>query len=194
MFNLPNLPYNNDALGSYLSEELMKFHHDMHHQAYVDKLNVAIDVLNVDLGDKTLDEILIAYKDNVAIRNNGGGHYNHSLFWNCMSPNGGGEPSGAIAKVIADRYGSYQNFVDEFSAKALSVFGSGWTFLQPNGEIINTPNQDTPILMGLDSPVLCLDVWEHAYYIDYRNRRADYIKAWWNIVDWKSAEQRLKHK
>jgi len=119
-----------------------------------------------------------------AIRNHGGGHYNHSLFWQWMSPDGGGEPKDQLAAAIAQQYGSFQGFVDEFNAKALGVFGSGWVWLQPDLEILSTPNQDSPITQGKAAPLLGLDVWEHAYYLDYKNKRDDYINAWWNVVNW----------
>lgn len=195
MFKLPSLPYDYDALEGSISAEIMKYHHDMHHQTYVDKLNQALESAPQYQG-KTIEEILTdcsKLSDSFVkpILNNGGGHYNHSLFWTCMAPNSGGEPTGKIYDLIVGEYGSFQAFVDEFSAKALGVFGSGWVFLQPNAEIVATANQDTPIMMGLPAPILCLDVWEHAYYLDYKNRRADYIKSWWNVVDWKSVDNRL---
>ena len=166
----------------------MKLHHDKHHQAYVDKLNAAIDG-TPELKNKTLEDLLSNLNqapENVkmAIRNHGGGHYNHTLFWQWMSPAGGGEPTGELARKIMERYGSFQGFVDEFTTESLSVFGSGWAWLQPNMDIITTSNQDTPIMLGLDAPLLGLDVWEHAYYLDYKNKRDDYVKAWWNVVNW----------
>jgi len=196
MYKLPDLPYDYNDLNTCFSDELMKFHHDKHHRAYVDKLNVTIDA-NPELGSKTLDEILGTNDDlsdsvRTAVRNNGGGHYNHSLFWQCMSPNGGGEPNGRLSQILIKKYGSFQKFVDEFTTTALLLFGSGWVWLQPNGDIITTANQDTPIMKGLDTPILCLDVWEHAYYLDYKNRRDEYVKAWWNVVDWSAVSERLK--
>ena len=127
-----------------------------------------------------------------AIRNHGGGHYNHSLFWKWMSPDGGGEPIGELASQIIEKYGSFQSFVDEFTTKSLGVFGSGWCWLQPDMEIITTPNQDTPIMLGKQEPLLGLDVWEHAYYLDYKNKRDDYVNAWWNVVDWEFVAERFK--
>ena len=197
MHKLPALTYDYESLGDYMSGETLRFHHDKHHQAYVDKLNIAIEPYP-DLRDKTLQE-LISKPDSLpdmakkAIINNGGGHYNHSLFWLCMSPNGGGQPSGDLENILVEKYGSYQNFMEEFSAKALGVFGSGWVWLQPNGDIIATANQDNPIMTGLSEPILCLDLWEHAYYLDYKNKRDDYIKSWWNIVDWKSVSDRFSN-
>lgn len=196
MYSLPDLPYNYDALGSYISADIMKLHHDKHHQGYVDKLNSALE--NVpEAHDKSLESLLGDYsslpqKVQTSIRNNGGGHYNHSLFWKWMSPDGGGEPSGELADALSDRYGSYQAFVDEFTARSLSVFGSGWAWLQPNMEIITTPNQDTPLMNNQPAPLLGLDVWEHAYYLDYKNKRDDYVKSWWNTVNWDFVAERYR--
>src|SRR5680860_1242292 len=166
MFKLPALPYDYQSLGQNMSAETLIYHHDKHHQAYVDKLNIALES-SPELQGMPLDYLLstgVVLPDAAkkAIINNGGGHYNHSLFWLCISPDGGGEPSGSVADIINNKYGSYQNFIEEFSSKALSVFGSGWVWLLPNGDIITTSNQDTPITLGLDAPILCLDVWEHA--------------------------------
>jgi Fe-Mn family superoxide dismutase len=198
MYTVPKLPYDYDALGKYISGTIMQLHHDKHHQAYVDKLNAAIDAAPA-LRERKLDSLLADISSlpesvQVAIRNHGGGHYNHSLFWQWMSPDGGGEPSGELAQKITERYGDFQGFVDEFSAKSLGVFGSGWAWLQPNMEIITTANQDTPIMQGLDAPLLGLDVWEHAYYLDYKNKRDDYIKAWWHVVNWDVVQQRYDTK
>ncbi len=198
MYQLPELHYEYDALGAYISKDIMQLHHSKHHQAYVDKLNAAIDQAPA-LRERPLESLLTdldSLPDAVrtAVRNHGGGHYNHSLFWQWMSPDGGGEPTGELAAAIAARYGNFQAFVDEFTAKSLGVFGSGWTWLQPNMEIITTANQDTPIMQGLDAPLLGLDVWEHAYYLDYKNKRDDYVKAWWNVVDWSVAAQRYEQK
>ena len=196
MYTLPDLPYQYDALGKYISGDIMRLHHDKHHQAYVDKLNVAIDNAPA-LKERSLENLLSHLAElpesvQTAIRNQGGGHYNHTLFWQWMSPDGGSEPKGELANKIADRYGSFQGFVDEFTSKSLGIFGSGWAWLQPNLDIITTPNQDTPIMQGLEAPLLGLDVWEHAYYLDYKNKRDDYVKAWWNIVNWDVVEERYK--
>jgi len=194
MYNVPDLDYGYDALGKYISKDIMQLHHDKHHQAYVDKLNAALDT-QPELKERSLDELL-AHLDTVpesvrtAIRNQGGGHYNHSLFWQWMSPDGGGEPTGQLATELATKYGDFQHFVDEFTAKALGVFGSGWVWLQPDLEIMTTPNQDTPLNSGYAAPLLGLDVWEHAYYLDYKNKRDDYVKAWWNVVNWEFVQQR----
>lgn len=191
MYSLPDLPYNYNALGNYISADIMQLHHGKHHQAYVDKLNTALDAAP-ELKELALPELLAKNDLPAAVRNNGGGHYNHSLFWQWMSPHGGGEPAGELAKAIAERYGSLQQFVDTFSEQALGVFGSGWAWLQPDLSIITTPNQDTPMLVGNPEPLLGLDVWEHAYYLDYKNVRADYVKAWWNVVDWEFVEERYR--
>lgn len=195
MFKLPELPYAYDALGQYISKDIMVIHHNKHHQAYVDKLNLALDGAP-ELADRSIDSLLgqpDSLPDNLrlAIMNNGGGHYNHSLFWQGMSPDGGGQPSGELGQKIEAKYGSFQAFVDEFTTKSLGVFGSGWVWLQPNLEIITTPNQDTPIGQGLPTPLLGLDVWEHAYYLDYKNKRDDYVQAWWNVVNWDFVASRL---
>ena len=196
MYTLPELTYDYDALGRYISTDIMQLHHSKHHQAYVDKLNKALDDAP-DLKTKTLVDIIKAPDElpesvRTAIRNNGGGHYNHTLFWQWMSPDGGGEPGGALADGLAEKYGSFQSFTDEFTTKALGVFGSGWCWLQPDLEIITTPNQDTPMLLGKDEPLLGLDVWEHAYYLDYKNKRDDYVAAWWNVVNWDFVRSRMK--
>ena len=196
MYTLPELTYDYDAWGRYISTDIMQLHHSKHHQAYVDKLNKALDDAP-DLKTKTLVDIIKAPDElpesvRTAIRNNGGGHYNHTLFWQWMSPDGGGEPGGALADGLAEKYGSFQSFTDEFTTKALGVFGSGWCWLQPDLEIITTPNQDTPMLLGKDEPLLGLDVWEHAYYLDYKNKRDDYVAAWWNVVNWDFVSSRMK--
>jgi len=198
MFQLPALPYDYDALGRYISKDIMQLHHDKHHQAYVDKLNAALDSAP-ELKNKSLEALLtnveiLPEAERGAIRNNGGGNYNHSLFWQWMSPTGGGEPTGELAQQLTAKYGSFQGFVDEFTTKSLGVFGSGWAWLQPDMEIITTPNQDTPLMQGLSEPLLGLDVWEHAYYLDYKNVRADYVKAWWNVVNWDFVAERFAEK
>ncbi len=194
MFKLPDLPYDYDSLSRSISKEIMELHHQKHHQTYVDKLNAAIDGVAEAQG-KSLDELVASYQTlpaniQTAVRNHGGGHYNHSLFWQWMSPDGGGEPSGELAAALAAKYGNFQGFVDEFNTKALGVFGSGWAWLQPDLSIITTPNQDTPIMQGLPAPLLGLDVWEHAYYLDYKNKRDDYVRAWWEVVNWNFVAER----
>jgi len=198
MYTLPDLPYGYEDLGKYISGEIMQLHHDKHHQAYVDKLNKAIETAPA-LKERSLESLLAdisVLPENVqtAVRNNGGGHYNHGLFWKWMSPNGGGEPKGELAEAISQKYGNFQAFVDEFTTKSLGVFGSGWAWLQPDMEIITTPNQDTPIMQGKAAPILGLDVWEHAYYLDYKNKRDDYVKSWWNVVNWDFVQERYADK
>lgn len=192
---MPELPYAYDALGQYISKDIMLLHHSKHHQTYVDKLNAAL-ASAPDLQGQSLESLLgnlesVPKDIQLAVRNHGGGHYNHSLFWQWMSPNGGGEPTGELGRQLIKKYGSFQAFVDEFTTKSLGVFGSGWAWLQPNLDIITTPNQDTPVLQGLPAPLLGLDVWEHAYYLDYKNKRDDYVKSWWNVVDWDFVASRL---
>lgn len=195
MYQLPTMSYGYDQLGKYISKDIMELHHSKHHQTYVDKLNKALEEapalrerpLETLLGD--IDSLPTAVQ--TAIRNNGGGHYNHSLFWQWMSPTGGGEPTGELVTKLSEKYGDFQSFVDEFTTKSLGVFGSGWVWLQPDMEILTTPNQDTPIMLGKEAPLLGLDVWEHAYYLDYKNKRDDYINAWWNVVDWEFVASRF---
>jgi len=198
MYQLPALSYDYDQLGKYISKDIMELHHSKHHQTYVDKLNAALDSAPA-LKERPLESLLTDIDTlpdtvSIAIRNHGGGHYNHSLFWQWMSPTGGGEPTGELATKLTEKYGSFQAFVDEFTTKSLGVFGSGWAWLQPDLSIITTPNQDTPIMQGLEAPLLGLDVWEHAYYLDYKNKRDDYIGAWFNIVDWDFVTRRFETK
>jgi len=196
MFTLPELPYDYSALGRYISKDIMQLHHDKHHQTYVDKLNTAIDSAP-ELKGRPVESLLaninsVPESVRQAVINHGGGHYNHSLFWKWMSPDGGGEPTGDLGRAITDKYGSFQTFVDEFTTKSLGVFGSGWVWLQPDLEITTSANQDTPLIKGLSEPLLGLDVWEHAYYLDYKNKRDDYVKAWWNVVDWDFVASRIQ--
>lgn len=195
MFTLPDLPYDYDALGKYISKDIMELHHSKHHQTYVDKLNAALEKAP-DLQDKSVEEI-ISNLDTAPeevrriIRNNGGGHYNHSLFWKFMSPDGGGEPSGELADALKAKYGDFQTFLDAFGESALGVFGSGWVWLQPDLSIVQSPLQDSPLMTGGPEPLLGLDVWEHAYYLDYTYKRADYINAWWHVVNWNEVAERF---
>jgi len=196
MFSVPALQYDYDALEGVISAEIMELHHDKHHQAYVDKLNAAIEKYP-ELQDKTVEELLrgldtIPEDIRTAVRNNGGGHYNHSLFWLWLSPSGGGQPEGALYDAIVGRYGGFEAFTEAFDEKALGLFGSGWVWLQPNMDIVTTANQDSLLSKGGDEPVLGLDVWEHAYYLDYKNRRDEYVKSWWKVVNWKTAEARYE--
>ncbi|MFZ3009464.1 MAG: superoxide dismutase [Candidatus Microsaccharimonas sp.] len=198
MFTLPGLGYDYDALGQYISKDIMILHHDKHHQTYVDKLNAALEG-HADLANKEVSQLLtdlsqLPAEIQGAVRNHGGGHYNHSLFWQWLSPNGGGQPTGALIDAIIQKYGSFQAFVDEFNAKALAVFGSGWVWLQPDLSIITSPNQNNPLIDGKSAPLLGLDVWEHAYYLDYKNKRDDYVKAWWNVVNWDFVATRFNDK
>ena len=190
-FTLPELPYAYDALEPHIDEETMKIHHNKHHAAYVNNANKALaghpDLAKMSVWD------LIAHLDEVpedirtALRNNAGGHANHSLFWLMMKPDGSGEPTGELAEAINETFGSFDEFKKEFTAASMRVFGSGWAWLSitPDGEMVieTTPNQDSPIMNG-GKPLLGLDVWEHAYYLKNQNRRAEYIDAWWNVVNW----------
>jgi len=196
MFSVPALQYSYDALEGVISTEIMELHHDKHHQTYVDKLNAALES-HPELQAKSVEELLRELhtlpKDiQPAIRNNGGGHYNHCLFWLWMSPNGGGQPQGPLFDAIIQRYGSFDAFTEEFTQKALGLFGSGWVWLQPNLDIVTTENQDSLLSDGGDEPVLGLDVWEHAYYLDYKNHRDEYIRSWWKIVNWPVAQERYE--
>ena len=195
MFELPKLDYDYDALGENISKDIMILHHTKHHQTYVDKLNQAIEN-HPELKSYSIEKLLTEVNSldeavRPAIRNHGGGHYNHSMFWKCMSPSGGGEPTGALYDSLVAKYGSIQDFKDEFTSKSLAVFGSGWAWLMPDMEIITTANQDNPMMDGMPAPILGLDVWEHAYYLDYANKRDDYVAAWWHVVDWRYVSTRL---
>jgi Fe-Mn family superoxide dismutase len=187
-FTLPELPYAHDALEPHIDARTMEIHHGKHHAGYTNKLNAAIE--GTEHADKSIEE-LMASPANGAIRNNGGGYYNHSLFWQVMSPNGGGEPSGALADAINKAFGSYDGFKDAFSKAAATRFGSGWAWLikKEDGSVAvtSTPNQDNPLMDKADdhgTPILGLDVWEHAYYLNYQNRRPDYISAFFNVINW----------
>ena len=188
-FTLPPLPYPYDALEPHIDEATMKLHHGKHHQAYVDKLNAAIAASEWE--SKSLDEIMASLdkvpdKIKAAVRNNGGGHYNHSLFWQWMSPTGGGEPTGKVAEAINAKFGSFAKFKEEFEAAGMSRFGSGWVWLIQDGSelsITTTPYQDCPVSEG-KKVLLGNDLWEHAYYLKYQNRRPEYLAAWWNVVNW----------
>lgn len=188
MYTVPNLDYTYDALEPYISSAIMELHHDKHHQTYVEKLNAALEdfpewqSLPIEQLLPRIDELPKEIRQ--AVRNNGGGHYNHSLFWKVLSPNGGGEPGGALGEAIATKYGSFANFTEAFNTAALGLFGSGWVWLTADLEIVTSPNQDSPIIGGGDAPLMGLDVWEHAYYLDYKNHRDEYVNAWWHVVDW----------
>jgi superoxide dismutase, Fe-Mn family len=197
-FTLPPLPYAPDALEPYIDKATMEIHHGKHHQAYVTNLNKALESAP-DLANKSLEELLVNNCANVpenirtAVRNNGGGHSNHSMFWQIIGPKAGGAPSGNLAQAITSTFGGFDKFKEKFNAAATTRFGSGWAWLLKSGnglEITSTANQDSPI-MEAKFAVLGLDVWEHAYYLKYQNRRPEYIAAWWNVVNWQEAENRF---
>lgn len=193
-FSVPDLPYPFDALEPHIDASTMEIHHDKHHAAYVTNLNAAVE--GTELADLCLKDILARGADKipVPVRNNGGGHHNHSLFWEVMSPQGGGEPSGELASAIDKAFRSFSEFKDKFETAAKTRFGSGWAWLVVAGgglEVYSTANQDSPLMEG-KIPILGLDVWEHAYYLKYQNRRPDYISAWWNVVDWDRVTKNLK--
>jgi Fe-Mn family superoxide dismutase len=188
-YEVPPLPYDYNALEPTIDDETMHLHHDKHHQAYVNQVNDALE--GTEWADKPIEEVLqnlqaIPDDKRAKVRNNGGGHYNHSLFWEWMSPDGGGEPDGALASAIDAAFGSLQEFKDKFKAAGVGQFGSGWAWLVHDGSglaVVSTANQDNPISDG-KTPLLGVDVWEHAYYLKYQNRRPDYIDAWWDVVNW----------
>ncbi len=197
MHMLPELPYAKDALEPHIDERTMGIHHGKHHQGYVNNLNNALDGHD-DLAGKSVEDLLSdmdAVPDDIrsAVRNNGGGHANHSLFWTVMSPNGGGEPDGAIGAAIDDAFGSFDDFKSQFEKAAMTRFGSGWSWLVVDADgnlvVMSTPNQDSPLMSG-HTPILGLDVWEHAYYLNYQNKRAEYAGAFWNLVDWAAVGKR----
>lgn len=188
-FELPNLPYAHDALEPHIDAKTMEIHHGKHHAAYVSKVNAAIEGTEMD--GKSIEDLCKTHSDNAAVRNNGGGHFNHTLFWSVMSPNGGGEPSGALGDAINAAFGSFEEFKTAFSNAAATRFGSGWAWLCKNAdgsvEVCSSANQDNPLMPGVGcggTPLLGLDVWEHAYYLNYQNRRPDYINAFFNVIDW----------
>jgi superoxide dismutase, Fe-Mn family len=197
-FELPKLPYAFDALEPYIDTQTMEIHHGKHHAAYVSNLNAALEKYP-DLAGKSLEDLVsdpdrLPEEIRTAVRNNGGGHYNHSIFWTVMSPGGGGEPKGAVAAAITSAFGSLDSFKDTFTKAAMTRFGSGWAWLgvKDGGlNVISMPNQDAPSMAGI-APILGIDVWEHAYYLNYQNRRADYIAAWWNVVNWDEVARRYQ--
>lgn len=196
-FELPQLDYAHDALEPHIDARTMEIHHGKHHAGYTSKLNAAIE--GTDMANMSIDDILKNLDmSNGAVRNNGGGYYNHSLFWKAMSPNGGGAPSGELAEAINASFGSFEAFKEKFANAAATQFGSGWAWLcvHPVGkvEVCSTPNQDNPLMPGVScggTPILGLDVWEHAYYLNYQNRRPDYISAFWNVVNWDEVSARF---
>ncbi len=194
-YSLPDLPWAYDALEPHIDARTMEIHHTKHHQAYINKVNAALE--GTDLADKCIVELMRSLADvpadiQTAVRNNGGGHANHSLFWTILSPNGGGTPTGDLADAINSAFGSFDSLKEQFSNAAATRFGSGWAWLSVDGDrlvVESTPNQDTPLSDGR-TPILGLDVWEHAYYLHYQNRRPDYIAAFWNIVNWEEVSRR----
>jgi Fe-Mn family superoxide dismutase len=188
-YTVPPLPYDYNALEPHVDEATMRVHHDKHHQAYVDKANAALE--GTEFADKPVEELIknlgsLPADKQGPLRNNGGGHYNHSLFWEWMAPGAGGQPSGALAQAIDSAFGSFDDFKAKFKDGGVNQFGSGWSWLVHDGSglaLVSTPNQNNPLTDG-KTPLLGVDVWEHAYYLKYQNRRPDYIDAWWNVIDW----------
>jgi superoxide dismutase, Fe-Mn family len=195
-YSVPPLPYAYDALEPHIDKLTMEIHHDKHHQAYVDKANAALAgtaLENTPVEDVLRDLSQVPGDKRTAVQNNGGGHYNHSLFWESMSPNGGGTPDGSLAEAIASAFGSFSDFQAAIKQAGVNQFGSGWSWLVHDGSklaVMGTPNQDNPISFG-STPLLGVDVWEHAYYLKYQNRRPDYLDAWWNTVDWGTVAERF---
>ena len=195
-FSVPPLPYAYDALEPHIDKATMEFHHDKHHQAYVDKVNAALE--GTPLADAPIESLIkdlsqVPADKLGAVKNNGGGHYNHTLFWESMSPNGGGAPSGELAAAIDSTFGSFADFQAKLKATGVNQFGSGWSWLVHDGSglaVVGSANQDNPLSDG-KTPLLGCDVWEHSYYLKYQNRRPDYIDAWWNVVDWSKIAERF---
>jgi Fe-Mn family superoxide dismutase len=195
-YSVPDLPYDYGALEPHIDEQTMRVHHDKHHQAYVDKANAALE--GTEWADKDVDEVLrnlSSLPDDIQtpVRNNAGGHSNHTFFWQIMSPDGGGEPEGDLRAAIDDAFGGFDSFKDELKNAGVNRFGSGWAWLVRDGSglaVVSTANQDSPISDG-QTPLLGVDVWEHAYYLKYQNRRPDYLDAWWNVVNWSEVASRF---
>jgi Fe-Mn family superoxide dismutase len=195
-YSVPPLPYAYDALEPSIDKLTMEIHHDKHHQAYVDKVNAALD--GTPLADRAIEDVLkdlgqVPEDKRGAVRNNGGGHYNHTLFWESMGPDGGGSPDGALAQAIDSAFGSFADFQAKLKETGINQFGSGWSWLVKDGSglaVVGSPNQDNPISNG-KTPLLGVDVWEHAYYLKYQNRRPDYLDAWWNTVSWAKVAERF---
>ena len=196
-FSLSPLPYAYEALEPFIDAQTMMIHHDKHHAAYITNLNAALEK-HPELGGWSLDELIVNLNQvpediRTAVRNHGGGHYNHDMFWQIMAPNAGGEPKGALASAIDGSFGSFANFKAEFEKAAMGRFGSGWAWLVEKGDklaVVSTANQDNPLTDGL-KPLAGIDVWEHAYYLKYQNRRAEYTSAWWNVVNWEEISKRF---
>ena len=197
-FTLPPLPYDFAALEPHIDAKTMEIHHGKHHQTYVNNLTTAVEKAP-ELAKKSLDDLMrnvgtLPEAVRTAVRNNGGGHWNHSMFWQIMAPKAGGEPGGKLGQAITTAFGDFAKFREQFSAAGVGRFGSGWAWLINNGgklSITNTPNQDNPLMEGRKA-IVGLDVWEHAYYLKYQNRRPDYINAWWNVVNWREVEKRFQ--
>ena len=196
-YELPLLPYDYNALEPHIDEQTMRIHHDKHHATYIAKLNAALEGHD-DLAAKNIDQLVsdlgsVPEAIRGAVRNNGGGHANHAMFWQLMAPSGGGSPTGKVAEVITSVFGSYEAFTEQFATAAATRFGSGWAWLVDGGDTLSvesTPNQDTPLMEG-KKPILGIDVWEHAYYLNYQNRRPDYVKARLNVINWDEVNRRL---
>jgi Fe-Mn family superoxide dismutase len=196
-YEVPPLPYDYNALEPHIDEATMKLHHDKHHQAYVDKANGALE--GTEWQDKPIEEVLqnldsLDDDKKGVVRNNGGGHANHTFFWEIMTPDGGGAPRGALLDAIVEKFGGFDQFQDEFKKAGVGRFGSGWAWLVKTDDgvdIETTANQDTPVMEG-KTPIIGIDVWEHAYYLNYQNKRPDYIDAWWNVVNWDEAQKRFE--
>ena len=196
-YELPLLPYDYKALEPHIDEQTMRIHHAKHHATYIAKLNAALEGHD-DLASKNIDQLVSALGSvpeaiRGAVRNHGGGHANHAMFWQVMAPAGGGSPTGKVAEVITSVFGSYEAFTEQFATAAATRFGSGWAWLVDGGDTLSvesTPNQDTPLMEG-KKPILGIDVWEHAYYLNYQNRRPDYVKAWLNVINWDEVNKRL---
>jgi len=200
-YTLPPLPYPTNALEPHIDAQTMEIHHGKHHNAYVTNLNAALEKAP-ELADKSLDDLLrnlnsVPEAVRTAVRNNGGGHWNHSQFWKTMAPNAGGKPTGKLAAAIDAAFGDFEKFKEAFNAAGAGRFGSGWVWLVNEGgklAIVSTPNQDNPIMDGKPAPILGNDVWEHAYYLKYQNRRPDYVGAWWNVVNWTEVGKRFEQR
>ena len=196
-FEVPPLPYDYAALEPHIDEATMRVHHDKHHQAYVDKANAALE--GTEWADRAVEDVIqnldsLPDDKKTGVRNNGGGHANHSLFWQIMSPDGGGEPSGALADAVSSTFGGLDELKRQVNDAGANRFGSGWTWLVKDGSslaVMSTPNQDSPLMEG-KTPLLGIDVWEHAYYLQYQNRRPDYLTAWWNVVNWDEVARRFE--
>lgn len=196
-FSLPDLPYSYDALEPFIDTKTMEIHHQRHHNLYLTNLNNAIK--DSDMSSLSIEDICKNHSENIGIRNNGGGHYNHSLFWNILSPDGGGDPDGKVKELIDSSFGSYENFKEKFKNAAMTRFGSGWAWLcqvDDHLEICSTANQDNPLMPGIcndkSNPLLGLDVWEHAYYLNYQNKRIEYVDAFYNLINWEIVNKRIK--